>query len=43
MARRILTQAGRVGAGIVQQRGHITSDAWRRGTAPAWNCSRAPP
>ena len=33
-ARRILTQAGRAGAGIVRQRGHIAPDARRRGTAP---------
>jgi type IV secretory pathway VirD2 relaxase len=33
-ARRVLTQAGRAGAGIVRQRGHIARDALRRGTAP---------
>ena len=33
-ARRILTRAGRAGAGIVRQRGHIAPDAHRRGTAP---------
>jgi type IV secretory pathway VirD2 relaxase len=33
-ARRVLTQAGRAGAGIVRQRGHIAPDARRRGTAP---------
>lgn len=32
-ARRVLTQAGRAGAGIVRQRGHIAPDARRRGTA----------
>jgi hypothetical protein len=32
--RRVLTQAGRAGAGIVRQRGHIAPDARRRGTAP---------
>jgi type IV secretory pathway VirD2 relaxase len=33
-ARRVLTQAGRAGAGIVRQHGHIAPDARRRGTAP---------
>jgi type IV secretory pathway VirD2 relaxase len=33
-SRRVLTQAGRAGAGIVRQRGHIAPDARRRGTAP---------
>jgi hypothetical protein len=33
-ARRVLTQAGRAGAGIVRQRGHIARDARWRGTAP---------
>jgi type IV secretory pathway VirD2 relaxase len=33
-ARRVLTQAGRAGAGVVRQRGHIAPDARRRGTAP---------
>jgi type IV secretory pathway VirD2 relaxase len=33
-ARRVLTQAGRAGAGIVRQRGHIARDAQWRGTAP---------
>jgi type IV secretory pathway VirD2 relaxase len=33
-ARRVLTQAGRAGAGIVQHRGHIARDAHWRGTAP---------
>ena len=32
--RRIVTQAGRAGAGIVRQRGHIAPDARRRGLAP---------
>jgi type IV secretory pathway VirD2 relaxase len=33
-SRRILTQAGRAGTGIVRQRGHIARDAQWRGTAP---------
>jgi type IV secretory pathway VirD2 relaxase len=32
--RRVLTQTGRAGAGIVRQHGHIAPDARRRGTAP---------
>jgi type IV secretory pathway VirD2 relaxase len=32
--RRIVTQAGRAGAGLLRQRGHIAPDARRRGTAP---------
>jgi type IV secretory pathway VirD2 relaxase len=32
--RRIVTQAGRAGAGILRQRGHIAPDARRRGMAP---------
>jgi hypothetical protein len=34
-ARRVLTQAGRAGAGIVRQRGHIARDALRRTLLPA--------
>jgi type IV secretory pathway VirD2 relaxase len=33
-ARRVLTHAGRAGAGVVRQHGHIARDAIRRGTAP---------
>src|SRR5512145_2025307 len=32
--RRIVIQAGRAGAGLLRQRGHIAPDARRRGTAP---------
>ena len=39
-ARRVLTQAGRAGASIVRQRGHIAPDARRRGTAPGFVCAR---
>jgi hypothetical protein len=32
--RRIVTQAGRAGAGLVRSRGHVAPDARRRGLAP---------